>query len=61
MHFGKHYIPMRTKQKNTGRANGNEYTIVYDRETKIEYMLTNVGLFPLYDVWGRFKTYEVPQ
>lgn len=45
----------------TGKANGNEYTIVYDRETKVEYMLTDYGLYPLYDVWGRFKTYEIPQ
>lgn len=45
----------------TGKANGNEYTIVYDRDTNIEYMLTEAGLFPLYDVWGRFKYYEVSQ
>lgn len=34
------------------------YWILYDPDTKIEYLASDAGITPLYDTWGRFKYYE---
>lgn len=39
----------------SGKVDGICYTIVTDTETKIQYILTDAGLFPLYNADGSLK------
>ncbi len=39
----------------SGKVDGIKYTIVTDTETKVQYILTEAGLFPLYDADGELK------
>lgn len=40
---------------------GYTYRVLYDPDTKIEYLVSPTGgITPLYDTWGRFKYYEIP-
>lgn len=39
----------------SGKVDGIRYTIVTDTETKVQYILTEAGLFPLYDADGGLK------
>lgn len=34
------------------------YTIVYDAETKVEYIITENGITPRFAVYGQYKYYE---
>ena len=42
----------------SGRVNGQMYTIVYDAETKVEYIITAHGITPRFAVYGQYKYYE---
>lgn len=39
----------------SGKVDGIKYTIVTDTDTKVQYILTEAGLFPLYDANGELK------
>ncbi len=41
-----------------GNVGGQRYFIVYDSETKVEYILTDRGITPRFAVYGQYKYYE---
>lgn len=42
----------------SGMVSGHRYFIVYDAETKVEYILTDRGITPRFAVYGQYKYYE---
>jgi len=42
----------------SGMFSSQRYFIVYDSETKVEYILTDRGITPRFAVYGQYKYYE---